>query len=115
MSLGVFALGFVHRPDVVVGLRGFGSTTRAKDIHLVLIARRDDRVGKLADELQGRYAIKTRIVPNTVDLGDISRARLCETASVRGVIDARGSLGFSLWLNRSSDSHQPSPAPPNEP
>src|SRR5207237_9964911 len=38
----------------------------SKGIHLLLIARREDRLKKLADELQDRHSINTRIVP--VDL-----------------------------------------------
>jgi short-subunit dehydrogenase len=35
-------------------------------VHLVLIARREDRLRKLAEELQSRYSVSTRVVP--VDL-----------------------------------------------
>ena len=44
----------------------FARQLAAKGIHLVLIARRDDRLRKLADDLQGRHSVNTRIVP--VDL-----------------------------------------------
>ncbi len=44
----------------------FARQLAAKGIHLVLVARRHDRLRNLADEIQGRYAVNTRIVP--VDL-----------------------------------------------
>src|SRR5437763_4105123 len=44
----------------------FARQLAAKGIHLVLIARRDDRLRKLADDLQDRHSLNTRIVP--VDL-----------------------------------------------
>ena len=44
----------------------FARQLAAKGIHLVLVARREDRLKELADELQGRHAVRTRIVP--VDL-----------------------------------------------
>jgi len=44
----------------------FARQLAAKGIHLVLVARRDDRLKRLADDLQGRHAVRTRIVP--VDL-----------------------------------------------
>jgi NAD(P)-dependent dehydrogenase (short-subunit alcohol dehydrogenase family) len=44
----------------------FARQLAAKGIHLVLIARRDDRLKKLADDLQDRHSVNTRIVP--VDL-----------------------------------------------
>ena len=44
----------------------FARQLAAKGIHLVLIARRDDRLRKLADDLQDRHSVNTRIVP--VDL-----------------------------------------------
>jgi short-subunit dehydrogenase len=44
----------------------FARQLAAKGIHLVLIARREDRLKKLADELERLHAVRTRIVP--VDL-----------------------------------------------
>jgi short-subunit dehydrogenase len=44
----------------------FARQLAAKGIHLVLIARRDDRLRKLADELLVQHSVNTRIVP--VDL-----------------------------------------------
>ena len=44
----------------------FARQLAAKGIHLALVARRDDRLRKLADDLQARHSINTRIVP--VDL-----------------------------------------------
>src|SRR5438552_15908207 len=44
----------------------FARQLAAKGIQLVLIARRDDRLRKLADDLQDRHSVNTRIVP--VDL-----------------------------------------------
>ena len=41
----------------------FARQLAAKGIHLVLIARRDDRLRKLADDLQDRHSVNTRIVP----------------------------------------------------
>ena len=40
----------------------FARQLAAKGIHLVLIARRDDRLRKLDDDLQVRHSVKTRIV-----------------------------------------------------
>src|SRR5262245_58764944 len=37
-------------------------------VNLVLVARREERLRKLADDLQGRHSIETRIVP--ADLAD---------------------------------------------
>jgi hypothetical protein len=44
----------------------FARQLTAKGIHLVLVARREDRLKRLADDLQDRHAVRTRIVP--VDL-----------------------------------------------
>ena len=44
----------------------FARQLAAKGIHLVLVARREDRLKKLADDLQDRHSVNTRIVP--VDL-----------------------------------------------
>src|SRR5947208_2909583 len=44
----------------------FARQLAARGIHLVLIARREDRLKKLANELERRHAVRTRIVP--VDL-----------------------------------------------
>src|SRR5947209_4060272 len=44
----------------------FARRLAARGVHLVLIARREDRLKKLADELERRHAVRTRIVP--VDL-----------------------------------------------
>jgi NADP-dependent 3-hydroxy acid dehydrogenase YdfG len=44
----------------------FARQLAAKDIQLVLIARRDDRLRTLADELRDRHSVNTRTVP--VDL-----------------------------------------------
>ncbi len=41
----------------------FARQLAGKGIHLVLIARRDDRLRKLADDLQDRHSVNTRIVP----------------------------------------------------
>jgi short-subunit dehydrogenase len=41
----------------------FARQLAAKGIHLVLVARRADRLKKLADELQGRYSVNVRIAP----------------------------------------------------
>jgi short-subunit dehydrogenase len=44
----------------------FARQLAAKGIHLVLVARREDRLKKLADDLQDRHSVNIRIVP--VDL-----------------------------------------------
>ncbi len=44
----------------------FARQLAARKMHLVLVARREDRLKRLASELAGRHAIETRIVP--VDL-----------------------------------------------
>jgi len=44
----------------------FARRLAARGVHLVLIARREDRLKKLADELERRHAVNSRIVP--VDL-----------------------------------------------
>src|SRR5579871_2655344 len=62
-----FAARFGPRSVVTGASSGIGEAfarqLAAKGVHLVLIARRDDRLRKLADDLQDRHSVKTRIVP----------------------------------------------------
>src|SRR4051812_22675020 len=52
----------------------FARQLAAKGVHLVLVARRQDRLKKLADELQDRHSINTRIVPVNLAADDFLSA-----------------------------------------
>jgi short-subunit dehydrogenase len=52
-------------------------------MNLVLIARREDRLRKLAEELQGRYSVSTRVVSVDLSQGDFLRVVEQSTADLQ--------------------------------
>jgi len=67
----------------------FARRLAAAGMNLVLVARREDRLRKLADELGGRHGVKTRIVP-----ADLSREDF-----LPAVAQATGDLQIGLLVN----------------
>jgi short-subunit dehydrogenase len=67
----------------------FARQLAALGVHLVLIARREDRLRKLADDLQERHSVNTRIVP----------ADLAEDDFLPVIDEATHDLNIGLLVN----------------
>src|SRR5262249_1409389 len=48
----------------------FARRLAAIGMNLVLLARREDRLRRLAEDLQGQYSVSTRVVPVDLSQGD---------------------------------------------
>src|SRR3954447_8950061 len=80
----------------------FARRLAARGVHLVLIARREDRLRMLADELERRHAVRTRIVP--VDLAADDFLPVVATAThdldVGLLVNNAGALAAGRFLDR---------------
>lgn len=102
---GMNAIDYTRQTVVVTGASAglgaeFARALAARGAALVLVARREDRLAALADELRTRHGVAVTVLARELDRPDAGRA-------LRAELEARGIVATGLVNNAGFGTHNP--------